>query len=892
MLNPNIWLGLISNASWLLALFIIYDMGHRFFSMERRWSFVFDGFLISVICMAVMILPYPVETGIFYDSRSILISVTGLFFGPVTAAIVIGASGIFRVILGGPGVYAGVFSIITCGLIGVIWYYWIQKNNRKITIWNLYGMGVFAHLAVIGGMQLLPEAQGHGAIDLAGKPILILYPIFTVILGLLLRQQQEKKQFFDEMKASEEKYRSLMENVSDVVWTTDLNLKITYVSPSVEKLFGVTDEIYRSKSIEEKYPLHAVGMLKELLLEELQRDKDPEADRDRSREVEAEHFKADGSILWTGMKISFLRDDQGKPIGLQGVTRDIHRRKKSEEDFLESQRSREVLLDNLPGMAYRCRYDKDWTMDFVSRGCFELTGYQPESLLHNQEITFNEMILPQYHSHLWNQWEIVLKNRGKLQEEYEIRTAQGQIKWVFEQGQGVFDDDGKVVALEGLIIDISEQKQNEMKIRHLYNHNDLTNIPNLRSFNTLFPEILSQSPGGTPGVLMVNLRRFSVYNRIFGYWEGNQLIRKVGSCLEQYASPQCLLFHISIDRFVYFFPTKGSRDEMEAFGKKLMEHLIECIDQQAVCFNLGLLELETPGESTTETILRRAAVAGDQVSSHQRIGMEIFSPDMERKEEREKLIRQGLSLAVEDAQDTSLFIMVQPIVSIDGTKIKGFEALARYQHPELGLISPGEFIPLAETSQLMIPLGYRIIRMAGEFAHLLEREGFGDIPVSFNVSAIQLLTEGFLPDLEALLKEMNIPSRRFHMEITESIFSDNYQLINESLEKIRSFGMKTAIDDFGTGYSSLSREDELQADSLKIDKFFMDKLMSENPERSIVEDIISMAHKLGQKVVAEGVESEIQRQYLEEHRCDYFQGYLFSRPLLAADAIEMLNEAK
>lgn len=140
MLNPNIWLGLISNASWLLALFIIYDMGHRFFSMERKWSFVFDGFLISLICIAVMVLPYPVETGIFYDSRSILISVTGLFFGPVTAAIVIGASGIFRVILGGPGVYAGVFSIITCGLIGVIWYYWIQKNNRKITIWNLYGM--------------------------------------------------------------------------------------------------------------------------------------------------------------------------------------------------------------------------------------------------------------------------------------------------------------------------------------------------------------------------------------------------------------------------------------------------------------------------------------------------------------------------------------------------------------------------------------------------------------------------------------------------------------------------------------------------------------------------------------------------------------------------------
>ena len=156
-------------------------------------------------------------------------------------------------------------------------------------------------------------------------------------------------------------------------------------------------------------------------------------------------------------------------------------------------------------------------MIFVSKGCYELTGFQAESIVGSREITFNEVILPKYHTHLWKQWEKVLKNHGKLQEEYQIQTAQGQIKWVFEQGQGVFDEKGQVVALEGLIIDITDRKENEIKIRHLYNHNDLTDLPNLRALEETFPEILACQSEGTPGILMVNVRRFSVFNRIFGY---------------------------------------------------------------------------------------------------------------------------------------------------------------------------------------------------------------------------------------------------------------------------------------------------------------------------------------------------------------------------------------
>ena len=234
-----------------------------------------------------------------------------------------------------------------------------------------------------------------------------------------------------------------------------------------------------------------------------------------------------------------------------------------------------------------------------------------------------------------------------------------------------------------------------------------------------------------------------------------------------------------------------------------MDHLLGYIPQQSFCFSIGILELEPPVAEAVEVLLRRTAVAAEHVNEHQRIGMETFSPGMEQREERDQIIRQGLTMAVlEDGageENSGLFVMVQPVVHADEAEIHGFEALARFRHPELGIVSPGEFIPLAETSQLMIPVGRRIIHRVCDFALLLDREGYPDIPISFNVSAIQLL---------------------------------------------------------------------------------------------IVADIISMAHKLGQEVVAEGVESETQRQYLEEHRCDYFQGYLFSRPLMGEEALKLLHEAK
>ncbi len=214
--------------------------------------------------------------------------------------------------------------------------------------------------------------------------------------------------------------------------------------------------------------------------------------------------------------------------------------------------------------------------------------------------------------------------------------------------------------------------------------------------------------------------------------------------------------------------------------------------------------------------------------------------------------------------------------------------MARLKSDKLGNVSPVEFIPLAEETMLIVPIGKKILHMSCDFLKKLESLGFGEIKVSVNISAIQLLRDEFIDDLLGILAEHEVRPSGMGLEITESVFAGNFASLNEKLLKLKETGFSVSLDDFGTGYSSLARGRELHVDCLKIDRIFIEKLAYLAPEEAITGDIISMAHKLGQCVVAEGVDHEKQKQYLVESNCDYMQGYLFSRPIDAEDAIVLL----
>ena len=463
------------------------------------------------------------------------------------------------------------------------------------------------------------------------------------------------------------------------------------------------------------------------------------------------------------------------------------------------------------------------------------------------------------------------------------------MKWVWEQGQAVFDDAGNVVALEGLILDITARKTDEIKLKYLSEHEPLTGLYNLRSFEERF--LTAKSSDSRSAVILVNVRRYGTIISTQGYRYGQSLIQKIADCLLRIASDSHLLFHISYDRFLFYVPRHLETRELTDFCREIIAVLDEGIPQKTVSFNLGVLEMGDDPEDA-ETIVKNASIAAEQNGDHNRFGYCFFSQELEKIQHRKNAIRRALSESLDKEDDPCLYMNYQPIVDLKTNVIVGFEALARYRNEELGAVSPAEFIPIAESSQLMLPLGRKILDRVFAFAERLSREGYGTLALTFNISAIQLLNDNFLAELEEYVRNAGIDPRNLTVEITESVFSDNYVEINKRLDIIQAMGMKIAIDDFGTGYSSLARERELNINCLKIDKYFIDKLTGLHPEKAITGDIISMAHKLGHYVVAEGVEFEKQRRYLADHHCDMMQGYLFSRPVDEDNAINMLKEAR
>ena len=563
---------------------------------------------------------------------------------------------------------------------------------------------------------------------------------------------------------------------------------------------------------------------------------------------------------------------------------DITKQKEMEKSLLSIERSKAVLLQNLPGMAYRCNYDREWTMQFVSNGCFELTGYEPEELIDNRDYSFNDLILPQYREHLWKQWEIILRDSGQLNEEYEIVTADGNIKWVYELGQPIYDENHSIEALEGILIDITKQKEEEYKFKYLSEHDSLTNLYNRRYFEGMINLDLEafRTLKRQGAVVMIMIHNLNQFNLINGFSRTEKLLVAYTDLLKNNVKEHCSLFHISAERYIYLIEEYGEKEKLQIWASKILSQILSFEGGTKLEVTIGILELK--GEPDVERILKYASIAAQNASSNSdRVC--FFCKEMED----ELIYKEGIKNALCDYFSNSqgkLLAHYQPIIDVKTKKVYGFEALARFYSEEFGWISPLEFIPIAEESGFIIELGKEILLQSCVFLHEIEEKGMNDITISVNISVIQLVYDGFLRQIQWIIQQTKVNPHNITLEITESVFLDDYIEMNRRLTQIRDLGIKISIDDFGTGYSSLAREGELMVDYLKIDKYFVDKILL---EESITADIISMAHKLGHSVIAEGVEEQAQMDYLKEHKCNYVQGYYFSKPLEKKDAFQILN---
>ena len=692
---------------------------------------------------------------------------------------------------------------------------------------------------------------------------------------------------------SEKKYRSITENMSDVVWQMDLNLKTTYVSPSVEKLLGESIEEHMYRKMDEKFSAQTLHKIQSVFYEELEKEKDPQIDKNRSRTFEIEHYKTDGTVIWLELNVSFIRDDNGNAIGFQGSSREITKRKLAEIALEESEHSKSVLLSNLQGMAYRYSRNPSWMMQFVSDGSIALTGYAPENFVNSKDFLLKDLIAPEYREVILYDWEQVIANRGSFSSEYEIITASGERKWVIGMAKTTNDEHGEVDAVEGIILDISDRKEMENRLKYQNEHDNWTGLYNRDYLEVLLNNDIKKKDGLKRAVISINLSTVQLLTANYGFHYTQNLIKTAAETLSQYCSDTRLLCQTYENRFVFYFINYKDKNELVEFSDIIAESLEALFVTDRIDGGIGILEIEQDNdEIDVNLLLRRLLIASERSIAVSEKDFEacFYNEELEAAVNREGEIRQALTgIADEDTGGDELFLQYQPIMELQTNAVCGFEALARLKTEKLGLVYPVEFIPIAEKTKLIIPIGEKVIVNAFHFLNMLKASGFDEVAVSINISAIQLLKPHFTSRLFELMNEMQVNSRNIGIEITESVFASDYEVINSIIEKLKEAGLHIAIDDFGTGYSSLAREKELSVDCLKIDKYFIDRLLDSDLSKAITSDIISMSHKLGHCTIAEGVEYESQLQYLKYHNCDRIQGYLFSKPLDEEDALEFLK---
>ncbi len=447
------------------------------------------------------------------------------------------------------------------------------------------------------------------------------------------------------------------------------------------------------------------------------------------------------------------------------------------------------------------------------------------------------------------------------------------------------EDDPKIVAV---IRDITERKAHQMELQHQATHDPLTDLPNRFLLHDRVKHALEGTPdeGELIAILLLDLDRFKEINDVLGHHTGDILLQQVARRLEVPLQPTETIARLGGDEFAILLPST-TPEEAKRLGWKLIEVLRAPFHVERLNFQIdtsvGIVYSPDHGEDA-ETLLQRADVAM-YVAKRKRSGLAIYSPEQDFNSIRHLLLRGDLRLAIED---DLLSLVYQPKISAESDRIIGVEALLRWEHPEHGFIPPDEFIGLAEHSGLIRPLTQWVIRTGLQQCAQWLKDGL-DLKLSLNLSARNLLEEDLPESTERLLSELGVPPERLIFEITESVIMEDPERALKVVTELRDLGLGISIDDFGTGYSSLAYLMRLPAEELKIDRSFVMQMERDPGSATIVHSTIDLAHNLGLKVVAEGVESGATWNVLKELGCDLGQGYFFSRPVPVDGLLEWID---
>jgi len=483
---------------------------------------------------------------------------------------------------------------------------------------------------------------------------------------------------------------------------------------------------------------------------------------------------------------------------------------------------------------------------------------------------------------------------GRYDEVFRIVRPDGTICWVHDRAFPVQDAEGKVHRITGIAEDITERKQAEEQLMRLAHYDVLTSLPNRVLFYDRLKQSLAQAKRNQwiVGVMFIDVDRFKNVNDTMGHVVGDRLLQQISERLKGTVRAGDTVGRLGGDEFAVVLSNLVSAQDASVVAQKMMACFKEPFRLEStevyVTASIGITLY--PDDSTEQDILiRNADAAMYKAKEIGRDSYQFYTPEMNTR----ALAVLGMENSMRRALDRGEYLLhYQPKVGIANGEITGLEALIRWRHPERGLVSPGEFMPVLEETGLIVPVGQWVLNAVCEQIKAWESAGVQPVPVAVNLSARQFTSKDLGETIKRTLEEHQIDPGLIELEITESSLMVNTEEAVRTLEYLSGLGVSLSIDDFGTGYSSLSYLKRFPLDSLKIDRSFIRDVTTDGDDATITRAVISMAHSLGLKVVAEGVENERQLAFLTEYGCDQIQGYFFTRPLPADDCGVWLREMR
>ncbi|MCF8152482.1 MAG: EAL domain-containing protein [Sulfuritalea sp.] len=522
--------------------------------------------------------------------------------------------------------------------------------------------------------------------------------------------------------------------------------------------------------------------------------------------------------------------------------------------------------------------DSDNRIISVNAAFCEITGYSAQDVIGETPAILNSgRHDAEFYRAMWRD----LLETGQWNGEVWNRRKNGEIFAELLTINAVKNYRGEISHYVSIFADITEHKQTEEHVRHLAHYDALTNLPNRTLFNDRLGQALinAQRDNGKAAVMFLDLDRFKNINDTLGHGIGDLLLQEVAVRLTGCVRQGDTVSRLGGDEFVILLPELNDEKDARLVAQKLLNAAVFPMVLEGhelhISASIGISYYPMDG-ANAEALMKNADVAMYRAKEEGRNNFQFYHASMNARSFERLAMETSMRYALNRGE---FDLYYQPRFSLPEGRIIGAEALIRWNHPDLGLVSPGQFIPLAEETGLILPIGEWVLKQVAAQGKAWQQAGFPPLSLAVNVSARQFRRVDFAGEVLQILRNSGFDPHHFELELTESTLMTHAEENIETLKKLNALGIRIAIDDFGTGYSSLSYLKRLPVDILKIDRSFVSEVPDNRDGAAIVEAIIAMAHSLGLHIIAEGVETVEQLEFLQMRKCNEIQGYYFSHPL-------------